>query len=41
MIGLTEVFLIPENLNVNIESYHPLNTKTRPGENDNRGGVGL
>jgi potassium voltage-gated channel Eag-related subfamily H protein 8 len=41
IIGITEVFKTPPNLNLDMNGYQPLITKTRPNENDNRGGVGM
>jgi len=41
IIGITEVFKTPPNINLHIEGYKPLITNTRPNENDNRGGVGM
>ena len=41
VIAITEVFKTPPNLNLEMNGYQPLITKTRPNENDNRGGVGI
>lgn len=41
IIGLTEIFKIPSNMTYCIDGYHPLEHKTRPENDDGRGGVGF
>ena len=41
VIGLTEVFKIPECISFNIRGYHCLQFQTRSDTDDGRGGVGL
>lgn len=41
VIGLTEIFRVPTNMTYHIDGYHPLEHKTRPENDDGRGGVGF
>ncbi len=41
IIGLTEIFKIPSNMTYNLMGYHSLEYKTRPDDDDGRGGIGL
>ena len=41
IIGLTEVFKIPDSMSFNITGYHCLQFQTRSDTDDGRGGVGL
>ena len=39
LIGLSEIFTVPDNVSLKLQGYHPLEIKTRP--DGGKGGVGL